>query len=200
MVRDYPFLTSVSFFVRSMFALFDLRVSSNRIGSRSLSGIQLVVRRATIEQPITPGFEITSVIGEWATKTRQSPCSIQMKLWQSSRFETRCFHRFSPHFLFRTKRKKEKEEKKTYRPFHPQSVIGLGGISVPLASPSKPWSGNILKGKRRMWYFGRFSDLYVFLLFSSFPSFFVACGRGGIYTRQNKKKRMQRDTMKESTA
>lgn len=64
MVRDYPFLTSVSFFVRSMFALFDLRVSSNRIGSRSLSGIQLVVRRATIEQPITPGFEITSVIGE----------------------------------------------------------------------------------------------------------------------------------------
>ena len=103
-------------------------------------------------------------------------------------------------FSFEQRERKKKEEKETYTAFYPQSVIGLGGISVPLASPSKPWSSNILKGKRRMWYFGRFSDLCVFLLFSSFPSFFVARGRAGIYTRQNKKKRIQRDTMKESTA
>lgn len=201
MVRDYPSLTSVSFLVRSMFALFDLRVSSNRIGSRSLSGVQLVVPRATIKQPITAGFEITSVIGERATKTRQPPCSIQTKLCDSRQDSKRdVFIGSLLVFSFEQRERKKNEEKETYRPFHPHSVIGLGGISVPLASPSEPWSSNILKGKRRMWYSGRFSDLYDFLLFSSFPSFFVACGRGGIYTRQNKRKRMQRDTMKESTA
>lgn len=101
--------------------------------------------------------------------------------------------------LSNKERKGRKNKRKKLTDCFIRSVIELGGISVPLASPSKPWSSNILKGKRRMWYFGRFSNLYVFLLFSSFPSFFVACGRGGIYTRQNKKKRMQRDTMKEST-
>ena len=54
----------------------------------------------------------------------------------------------SPLFSFRTKKKRRKKKrKKVYRLFHPQNIIGLRGISVPLARPSKPSSSNILKVK-----------------------------------------------------